>query len=87
MPYIRQKNREYYENTLSELIKLLGMKGWQAGEVTYVVYCIVLNWFSASPGYRTICAIRGMLSGVLSEFDRKEAFPYEDEKIKENGDI
>jgi hypothetical protein len=28
-----------------------------------------------------------MLAGVLSEFDRRYAFPYEDEKIRENGDV
>ena len=87
MPYINKDDRWIYNQSLEHLIADLASNGWKVGHVTYVVYCIVQHWFVDLPGYQTISNIRGMLSGVLSEFDRRYAFDYEDEKIEENGDV
>jgi hypothetical protein len=57
------------------------------GHVTYVIYRLLVGWFKRKPCYATICAIRGIMIGTLAEFDRREAGPYEDAKIEENGDV
>ncbi len=87
MPYIMIENRHKYDDEVDKLVECLRLSKWRAGEVTYVVFRIVGAWFKNKPGYQTICEIRGMLAGVLSEFDRRMAFNYEDIKLKENGDV
>ncbi len=87
MPYIPRKDRWAYDQNLGPLVAVLSACGWKAGHVTYVVYTIVQHWFWHNKKYQTICEIRGMLAGVLSEFNRRHADEYEDEKIKENEDI
>lgn len=37
--------------------------------------------------YDTITDVRGGLSGVRGEFDRRFAFPYEDIKLRTNGEV
>ena len=87
MPYILQDERDEHDEWLDALIQGLEEDGFRAGTVTYAIYKIVACWFKSEPCYETICKIRGVLAGVLSEFDRQFAFPYEDEKIKANGDV
>ncbi len=87
MPYTKQEERDNYNDWLNALIVDLKEQGFPPGDVTYVVYKIVGHWFKDKPKYQTICEVRGMLAGVLSEFDRKFAFPYEDKKIEDNGGI
>lgn len=87
MPYIKQENRKEYTETLDDLCFVLDEHGWVPGEVTYVLYMIVARWFRKMPSYITIAQIRGVLIGTMTEFDRRVAAPYEDEKIKENGDV
>ena len=87
MPYIKKHARDYYAEFLDGHIQDLEEQGYPVGDVTYAVYKIVGHWFLSNPGYEAIADIRGMLAGVLSEFDRKLAFPYEDKKIRKNGDV
>ncbi len=87
MPYTKQEDRDKYEAWVSALIEDLKEEGFPPGDVTYLMYKIVGHWFLHKRSYQTIAEVRGVLAGVLSEFDRKFAFPYEDEKIEENGDI
>jgi len=37
--------------------------------------------------YQTIADVRAALVGVLGEFDRRFAWPYEDRKLAENGEV
>ena len=87
MPYIMQEHRSYYDKPLEDLTFTLGQEGWNAGHVTYILYRIVLQWFKDVPSYATIANIRGCLVGTMTEFDRREAAPYEDSKIEDNGDV
>ena len=87
MPYIKQEDRDEYDEFLNAHIEDLEEHDYPVGDVTYSVYKIVGRWFKNKPKYQTIAEIRGMLAGVLSEFDRRLAFPYEDKKIEENGDV
>ena len=87
MPYIKQEEREAYTERLDDLCFTLEEHGYIEGHVTYVLYMIVARWFQHIPKYKSIARIRGVLLGTISEFDRRIAAPYEDEKIKENGDV
>ena len=87
MPYITQEIRKHYDERLDDLCLALDEYGYPEGHVTYVIYKIVARWFKKQPCYGTIALIRGVLIGTMTEFDRRVAARYEDEKIKENGDV
>jgi len=87
MPYINKKFRLLYDGEIETLSATLQNNNYPKGHMTYIVFKLVVVWFMHTPGYEAIRSIRGMLAGVLSEFDRKYAFGYEDKKIRENGDI
>lgn len=87
MPYITKEEREQYEVTLDDLCFALEEEGYQEGHVTYVLYMIVARWFRHIPKYKSICRIRGVLTGTKAEFDRQIAEPYERQKIQKNGDV
>jgi hypothetical protein len=87
MPYITQDDRKHYTGSLDDLTDDIEEMGPVSGHVTYILYMIVARWFKKQPSYSTICKIRGCLIGTLAEFDRRIAAPYEDKKIKENGDV
>ena len=87
MPYIKPEDRNTYDDRLDDLCFALEEEGYTEGHVTYVLYVIVARWFTHQPGYKAICRIRGCLIGTMTEFDRRVAAPYEDEKLRENGDV
>jgi len=86
MPYIKRADRSKYDGELSVLCSSLEDNGFIDGHVTYILWTIIVRWFKFHPKYTTICSIRGALSGTMTEFNRRFADPYEDDKIKENGD-
>ena len=87
MPYIKKEDRKLYDGRLDDLCFALEEQGYIDGHVTYVLFKIMARWFFNSPAYKTIASIRGCLTGTLSELDRRYFFPYEDKKIRENGDV
>lgn len=87
MPYIKDDRRAVLVNDIERITRRLEAMSWSEGDVTYVFYKILLAWWNHRRSYNTISHIRGTLIGLISEFDRQEAHPYEDEKIAENGDI
>lgn len=80
MPYIKQKAREKFDTTPLP-------KG--PGELNYVITKAINDyyWMANVQNYQTINDIIGALEGAKLEFYRRVAAPYEDEKIKENGDV
>jgi hypothetical protein len=81
MPYIKQEKRK-------ELANFLAMPR-TAGELNYMVTCLVNDYITkvGSLEYQTINDVVGALEGAKLEFYRRVAAPYEDTKIKENGDV
>ena len=90
MPYIKQDQRAKY-NSLIDLItnKLLISKRMQSGpgELNYVISSIVWKLFDDDPNYAKGNELMGVLEAAKLEFYRRKLAPYEDQKIKENGDI
>lgn len=97
MPYIKQKDRPYLETAvleLTDLVKNCGNGEVKNSHVTYCVYLLIktlygdeelikenlLGWEEISDGVK-------VLETACDEFKRRVLHPYEDIKIKENGDI
>lgn len=79
MPYIKQERRD-------ELTELPSPS--TPGELNYMLTVVCRNYLDSKLlSYQTINDIVGALEGAKLEFYRRVAAPYEDIKIKENGDI
>jgi hypothetical protein len=58
-----------------------------AGELNYVFTAMSLEYLETGTNYQKINDILGALEGCKLEMYRRLAAPYEDTKIKENGDV
>lgn len=78
MPYITQERREALVNTLPET----------AGELNFRLTLLVAEYIERKGlNYQHINDVVGALEGAKQEFYRRVAAPYEDMKIKQNGDV
>ncbi len=79
MPYITPDRRIALEN---------GTRPATAGELNYQLTQAIKSYWLASPrNYQAINDIVGALDGARAEFQRRIVAPYEDQKIKDNGDV
>ena len=58
-----------------------------AGELNYLLTTLIRDYFERHPNYQSINDVVGALEGAKLEFYRRIASPYEDKKIKTNGDV
>lgn len=81
MPYISQKNRLKFN--------FAQVRPTDAGELNYVITKIVKDYLKRKVGisYDGINEVIGVLECAKLEMYRMIASPYEDFKIKENGDV
>ncbi|MEK6757722.1 MAG: hypothetical protein AABX88_01205 [Nanoarchaeota archaeon] len=87
MPYIPKKDKEKYEPALSELRKLIA-SDMKKGELTYLVYALGLESINKKgKSYTNISSAISCLDDAKEELRRRHLNPYEDEKIKENGNV
>lgn len=78
MPYISPERRTAYIDEVPT----------NAGELNYVLTMVCREYFHHHGGrYQQVNDIVGALEGAKLEFYRRVAAPYEDTKIKENGDV
>jgi len=85
MPYIKQKYRDKFIDAINEICGKAAPQN--AGELNYLITQIAHIYLSQHPGYQGANDIMGALEGVKLELYRRDIAEYEDEKIKENGDI
>lgn len=79
MPYIRQEQRQALADGATVI---------QEGELNYAVTQLIIDYLLTNGlSYGTINDIRGAVLGAEMEFERRVAGPYEDKKIRENGDV
>ena len=84
MPYIKQEKRE----KLNPLIAAVPIMGMGLGDLNYLFSMIIKRYISVhKPSYSVYAGIVGMLITLKDELNRRVVIPYEDLKIKENGDI
>ena len=94
MPYITKEERPRYDKLIQQVVDALVEKfpgengrGYSEGDLNYVISSIVWKLFDKKPSYSAANKLMGVLKGVDLEFYRRKVAPYEDKKIKENGDI
>ncbi|MEM4727151.1 MAG: hypothetical protein QXD04_02710 [Candidatus Bathyarchaeia archaeon] len=87
MPYISRDRRPKYEKVLEELIGILKALPVEEvdGELNYVVTKILKEGYPLR--YFHLNRAMGVLECVKQEFYRRVVAPYEDIKIRENGDV
>lgn len=83
MPYIHRISREVLDPILDKFPFPLS-----PGEMNYLITKICKRYVEYNGlCYRTLNDIHGILNNADKEFYRRYTAPYEDEKIKQNGDI
>lgn len=92
MPYIKQEDRKVFGDVLKQLIALIldpvkfGVRA-KAGVLNYLFTVILKSVLDNDKRYDTANSLIGALECCKLELYRRYIAPYEDEKIKENGDV
>ena len=85
MPYIKNNDREKFRRILG-IIKATPPEN--AGELNYLITKLCHLYVEAKgERYQQYNDVLGALEGVKAELYRRKIAPYEDKKIKENGDV
>jgi hypothetical protein len=93
MPYIKQADRNEVNGHLENLINFLEKekKGAQNADIdgilNYTISKMLIEVYSKKPSYSNYNRMMGVIECVKQELYRRVVAPYEDKKIKENGDI
>jgi hypothetical protein len=89
MPYIKdfkQSRTETRRQALNPFTKVL--EASDVGELNYQITCLARTFLRThGTSYANINAVMGALECAKQEFYRRVAVPYEENKIKENGDV
>lgn len=89
MPYIKPDRRIYYDALIEEFDRVT----WDdvmfsPGDLNYILTRILhTTIIHCGKSYDTLNALIGVLECCKLELYRRIAAPYEDKKIKENGDV
>lgn len=90
MPYIKEEERKKYRPGISKLVGKLATENRTyediLGPLNYVITSILRGVFYRKK-YFVLVYVIGTLACVALEFYRRRGAPYEDEKMKENGDV
>lgn len=84
MPYIKQERRAKL-GTAMEYGDIDAING--PGELNYLITIFVQDFLGDHPNYEKYNAAIGVLESAKLELYRRKIAPYEDQKIKENGDV
>lgn len=90
MPYIQEARRDlllqYDEKSHQLRIATMNVEG--PGDLAYVIYRICqLYVIKHGRSFAVLNAIVGVLTTTKDEFTRRVLAPYEDRKMRENGDV
>ena len=78
MPYIKDEVKR----------DLAGRVAREPGELNFLITELIADyWYFGKKNYQAISDILSSLEGAKLEFYRRIVAPYEDLKIKENGDV
>lgn len=85
MPYITEERRQFLANAPEEEIAATDLT---AGDLNYLVSTLLDEWIADKGlNYEAINSAVGVLECAKLELYRRIAAPYEDKKIKDNGDV
>ncbi len=84
MPYIKPTDRPIFDNIISQ-IDLFELN---VGDINYFVTKLLIEYINVhGENYENYNSLIGVLECIKQEFYRKNIAPYEDVKIKQNGDV
>jgi hypothetical protein len=84
MPYIHPDKRANVDSSLETIAKAIGSEG----ELNYCIYklsCLLAE--RLGPSYDTLSLCSSAMEHAKLEWYRRKLVPYEEEKIRQNGDI
>lgn len=94
MPYIKMEDRAKYDLAIEDLATRIFSNCESpedaAGVLNYCITQLISESFARlapKTRYWHVALLCGMLDNVKTEFYRRKAVPYEDQKIAENGDV
>ena len=89
MPYLKLQHKGVAKKLLDEASSIL----MSPGMLNYLLTSVCLTYLQkkgeekGSPSYSDFSEVIGALESAKLEFYRRAVVPYEDEKIKQNGDV
>lgn len=83
MPYIPSESRKQFDSHIEALVE----KDISFGELNYIISRMIWLLWNRKPSYTLANNLIGVLECAKAEFYRRFLAPYEDIKIKENGDV
>ncbi len=90
MPYIKRARREEIAPLLDPIIEAIGNvhRRWVQGDINYLITRIVKAWVNRSdPSYTVMSQGIAALECAKLEMYRRMLSPFEDSKVKEDGDV
>lgn len=87
MPYIVPERRILLDSAIDHLFLNLEVQGFKDGDLNYCISRLLALKWKQNPSYSLAAMFKGVLGNVADEFYRRFAAPYEDNKMKQNGDI
>lgn len=88
MPYIAPSDRDRLRPVLDEFSKALKERKMTAGELNYLVTAMCIHFMSSrGENYAVHNEVVGVLECARQEYCRRWVSPYEDAKLRENGDL
>lgn len=90
MPYITEEMRNQIDYEIGELFNaskdIDDFENNRGGILNYIITRLALN-FMGTKSYKNLSLMKSAMSDATDEWYRKQMIPYEDKKIKENGDV
>jgi hypothetical protein len=84
MPYIKKESRVKFDDAINKLAEEIN----EPGELNYCIYALLNRIIKKhTECYRLYSALIADVDCAKMEFYRKRVGPYEDKKIKSNGDV
>ena len=88
IPYIKPEDRIRYDRPIAELIlALANSAGANPGHLNYIITKLIHEFLPMEPKYADLNEVVGVLGCVKASLIETVLFPYEKEKMKENGHI
>lgn len=86
MPYILKKIRKLLGPYIEKTINVVS-ENTPSGNLNYIITMILKKALGDNPNYQRFNEVIGVLECCKLEIYRRKVAKYEDQKIKENGDV
>lgn len=86
MPYITKQERKQLNRIIKSVVEKLDAN--ESGKLNYVITKLIIGYMNKqSISYAVFNEVIGVLECVKTEFYRRTIVPYEETKIRMNGDV